>query len=412
MLLRAALGFAFFCVWSQSAHARVHRVCQTCPVRSITEAVRIAAAFDTIEVEEGVYKEGRIDIFKPLRILGINHPAIDGEQKGHVIYVDAADVTLEGLLIQNSGTSDLEEFAGIYVEHSERCRIIGNHLRKNTYGVYISNSNHCVVQDNQISGAHDEELTAGNGVHLFHAEHIDILSNEVSQHRDGLYFEFAQNLQIRKNRVHNNLRYGMHFMFSHNNTFETNTFQDNATGCAIMYSRGLHVKENLFEKSLGFAAYGLLLKDIEGSSFQKNVFTGNTVGIYMEGATRNSFQANQIRRNGWAVRILGSADENSFTGNSFQDNVFDVATNSRDSLNKFEGNYWSRYTGYDLDANGVGDVPYRPVAIFGYWVNQYAVLIMLLSAPVIEFLEVAERVLPVITPVDLKDASPLLRPPV
>lgn len=414
MRLRAVFAFAFalVCVCSRSVDARVHRVCQTCPVRSITEAIRMAAPFDTIEVEDGVYKEGRIDIFKPLRILGINHPVIDGEEKGHVIYVDAADVTLEGLLIQNSGTSDLEEFAGIYVEHSERCRIIGNHLKNNTYGVYISNSSHCVIQDNQISGAHDEELTAGNGVHLFHADHIDILSNEVLLHRDGLYFEFAENLQIRKNRVHNNLRYGMHFMFSHNNTFETNTFQDNPTGCAIMYSRGLNVKENLFEKSLGFAAYGLLLKDIEGSSFQKNVFTGNTVGIYMEGATRNTFQANQIRKNGWAVRILGSADENSFSGNSFQDNVFDVATNSRDSLNTFEGNYWSRYTGYDLDANGVGDVPYRPVAIFGYWVNQYAVLIMLLSAPVIEFLEVAERVLPVITPVDLKDASPLLRPPV
>lgn len=411
MILYRVLLLAVFCVSTQTLSARVIRVCDACPMRSLKEAIGAAAPFDTIEVESGVYKEGRIDIFKPLRILGINHPVIDGEGKGHVIYVDSADVTLEGLLVQNSGTSDLEEFAGIYVEHSERCRIIGNHLKKNTYGVYISNSSHCIVQDNQISGAHDQELTAGNGVHLFHADHIEILSNEVLLHRDGLYFEFSEDLKIRQNRVHGNLRYGMHFMFSHNNTFEQNVFQDNATGCAIMYSRGLKVTQNLFEKSVGLAAYGLLLKDIEGSNFQKNVFAGNTVGIYMEGATRNTFEANQIRKNGWAVRILGSADENSFKGNTFADNVFDVATNSRDSLNTFEGNFWSRYSGYDLDGNGVGDVPYRPVAIFGYWVNQYAVLIMLLSAPVIEFLEVAERVLPVITPVDLKDASPLLHPP-
>lgn len=396
----------------QGLSADVLRVCETCPLRSIKEALGRAAPADTIEVAGGLYKEGRIDIFKPVRILGINHPVIDGEQKGHVIYVDAPDVTIEGLLIQNSGTSDLEEFAGIYVEHSERCRIIGNHLRKNTYGVYLSNSNHCVIQDNTISGAHDQEMTAGNGVHLFHAENIEVLNNEVSLHRDGLYFEFATNMRISQNRVHGNLRYGMHFMFSHDNTFEKNLFQDNPTGCALMYSRGLKVKENLFEKSLGFAAYGLLLKDIESSDLRNNVFTGNTVALYMEGATRNNFEANRVKKNGWAVRILGSADENTFRGNSFEDNVFDVATNSRDSLNTFDGNYWSHYTGYDLDKNGVGDVPYRPVAIFGYWVNQYSVLIMLLGAPVIEFLEVAERVLPVITPVDLKDAAPLLRPPV
>ena len=36
----------------------------------------------------------------------------------------------------------------------------------------------------------------------------------------------------------------------------------------------------------------------------------------------------------------------------------------------FDKNYWSNYTGYDLDKNGIGDVPYRPVKLFSYIVNQ------------------------------------------
>ncbi|HMU85743.1 MAG: nitrous oxide reductase family maturation protein NosD [Leptospirales bacterium] len=406
------LSFSAFllCLSSVTINAAVLRVCESCAVRKISDAIHLARPADTIEIDGGTYHEGIIRIFKPLRIVGIHHPVIDGDKNGHVIYVSANDVSIEGLVVRNSGISDLEEFAGIYVDHSQRCRIISNHLEENTYGVYLAYSSGCVLQDNSIVGAHHDEITAGNGVHLYSVEHIQVFGNDVSGHRDGLYFEFATLMQIESNKVYHNLRYGMHFMFSHDNDFANNLFQDNPTGCALMYSRHLKVHENHFEKSLGFAAYGLLLKDIQDSEFTKNIFSGNTVAVYMEGATRDEFRLNLIRRNGWALRILGSADDNVFKQNDFEENVFDVGTNSRDASNTFEGNYWSRYTGYDLDKNGIGDVPYRPVAIFGYWVNQYSVLIMLLSSPVVEFLEVAERVFPVITPVDLKDSSPMLRP--
>lgn len=391
--------------------ARVLRVCADCESSTVKAALKAARPFDTIEVSEGTYREGRIDIEKPLRLVGIGRPVLDGNGEGHVVLIASPDVTLEGFAIQNSGNSDIQEFAGVYAEKADRCRIAGNTLTANTYGIYISSTNHCVIQGNAVAGSHTQEITAGNGIHLYQASDIEVYENQVSRHRDGIYFEFAERLRVKKNHVHHNLRYGMHFMFSHENLFEENLFQDNPTGCALMYSRGLKVYRNLFEKSLGFAAYGLLLKDIESSELTGNTFTGNTVAVYMEGASRNTFELNRIKKNGWAVRILGSADSNTFKRNAFEDNVFDVGTNSRESLNDFDGNFWSAYAGYDLDRNGVGDVPYRPVAIFGYWVNQYAVLIMLLGAPVLEFLEVAERVLPVITPVDLKDNAPLLRSP-
>ena len=39
-------------------------------------------------------------------------------------------------------------------------------------------------------------------------------------------------------------------------------------------------------------------------------------------------------------------------------------------ITKFKSNYWSEYTGYDLDRDGIGDVPYRPVKLFSYIANR------------------------------------------
>ena len=48
--------------------------------------------------------------------------------------------------------------------------------------------------------------------------------------------------------------------------------------------------------------------------------------------------------------------------------------------NKFDGNYWSSYSGYDLDKDQIGDVPYRPVKLFSYVVNRTPETIILLRS--------------------------------
>jgi nitrous oxidase accessory protein len=74
--------------------------------------------------------------------------------------------------------------------------------------------------------------------------------------------------------------------------------------------------------------------------------------------------------------------------------------------NGFEGNFWSSYAGYDLDKDGVGDVPYRPVKLFSYVVNRTPETIILLRSLFIDILNFSERVSPVFTPDDLVDPYP------
>ena len=77
--------------------------------------------------------------------------------------------------------------------------------------------------------------------------------------------------------------------------------------------------------------------------------------------------------------------------------------------NKFDNNYWSSYTGYDLDKDGIGDVPYRPVKLFSYIVNQTPETIVLLRSLFIDILNFSEKVSPVFTPDHLVDASPKMK---
>ena len=48
--------------------------------------------------------------------------------------------------------------------------------------------------------------------------------------------------------------------------------------------------------------------------------------------------------------------------------------------------------------------------IFGLWINRHPELVALLASPVIEFLEMAEKVFPVLTPKSLEDKSPSMKP--
>jgi nitrous oxidase accessory protein len=153
------------------------------------------------------------------------------------------------------------------------------------------------------------------------------------------------------------------------------------------------------------------LKEISDSRVTGNVFSRNTIGLYAEGSSRLSIEDNDFVRNGWAVRVLGDSTGIGFAHNRFAGNTFEVTTNSSRSQNTFVENYWADYRGYDLDRDGIGDVPYRPVRLFALLVEQFPQAIVLLRSPLIELLDLAERVIPILIPQVLADARPLTRSP-
>lgn len=409
LLLLAPLALAQAEGNAPAAPPATLEVCPSgCAHASVTEAVATAREGDTVLVLGGHYKEPTIHITKPLTLEGRDWPVLDAQGQGGVVLVSADHVTVRGFVLQNSGFSHIEDVAALRVGEYGGCTIENNRVLNSFFGIYLEKSVACTVKGNEVRGEGTLEAYTGNAIHAWSAYHPNIVGNLVTGHRDGIYLEFVRNGVVEDNVSERNLRYGLHYMFTNDTRFERNTFRDNGAGTAVMYSRNIDMYANAFEDNWGAAAYGLLLKDLSDSKIMGNSFSGNSAALYVDGANRTNVERNDFVNNGYAMRILSNSMGVLVTHNNFIGNTFDVVTNSDRSYNSFVENYWDAYEGYDLDRDGLGDVPYRPVRLFAMTVQWYPQAMVLLRSPLSSAMEYAERLLPVITPKAIEDDRPLM----
>lgn len=393
-----------FCTLSEAKTIWVH------PGASIQTAINRAQAGDSIKVKPGTYYQYGIKINKSLTLLGEGKPLLDASGQGEILTISADNVVVKGFHFQRTGRTSITDWAAVKVLSAKYVQVLNNHISQSYFGIYFSNTDHCAARNNTIEGKPSEEQNTGNGIHAWKCNHLSFSGNRIKGHRDGIYLEFVTESHIQRNFCQNNIRYGLHFMFSHNNTYSYNRFRENGAGVAVMYTRNVVMHHNYFEQNWGSAAYGLLLKDISDSKIEYNTFDNNTAGIYLEGSSRIHLANNTLQNNGWALRIQANCSDNIFEKNNFLANTFDVATNGATVLNRFAGNYWDQYTGYDLNRDGVGDVPYHPVSLYAMIVERIPAGLMFLHSFVVRLIDESEKVFPSLTPSELKDNQPLLKP--
>ena len=384
------------------------RVSSTSP-KSLQNAINQCNRGDTLLVQPGMYKEHDIVINKKLTIIGLQYPVIDGENKSQLVVITADSVTVMGLRLQNTGRSSMTDMAGIRVQNATAALISGNKLQNNTYGIYMQNASNSELRGNIIEATAKDELNSGNGIHAWKCHDLLIRNNRISGHRDGIYFEFVTDSHVKNNLSTKNIRYGLHFMFSHNDAYSGNQFIENGSGVAVMYSKGVIMLNNTFRHNWGDAAYAILLKEISDSRIENNKFIKNTVGLYMEGTSRIQVRCNEFIENGWALKVQASCDNNNFEKNNFIANSFDVATNGTMMLNTFNGNYWDKYDGYDMDKNRIGDVPYYPVSVYSVITEKIPTAMILYRSFLTNVMDQVEKLMPSIIPDKLKDDAPKMK---
>jgi len=401
---------SMFFLFCRNTEGKTISVGKNKSVQSIQKALAIAQNGDTVLVYAGLYKEGNIFIKKSIVLKGINFPVLDGENKYEIISISANDVTVDGFKVQHAGRSEIKDLAGIMIYDSYNVTIINNILDDTNFGIYSQHSRKCTIKNNSITAYGKNEVQSGNGINCWRSDSLLIIGNTIKGHRDGIYFEFVTNSLIWRNISTENVRYGLHFMFSQDNNYITNLFKDNGSGVAVMYSHGVKMFNNFFEDNWGDAAYGILLKDISDSYIEGNHFLRNTVGIHMEGSSRIVLQRNEFINNGWAIKIQATGDNNVITKNNFLGNTFDIGTNGSLVLNTFNGNYWDKYEGYDLDKNKIGDVPYHPVSLYSMIIDNNPSALMLFRSFIVSLIDKSEKIIPTVTPENLKDDYPLMLP--
>ena len=407
--MKALCVFVSLCLFISFSQARTIILSSTSSTKTFHDAVSAAKDFDTILIRKGVYSCVNEIINNPLTIIGENLPALDGQLKDEVLVVMSDNVNISGIEIRNSKRGSMKDFSGLRVYKSHHVRIENCTLNNTYFGIYLSDSKYVLVKNCKSKGANYGKSDTGNGIHLWKCDSVNIEDNHMEGHRDGIYLEFAKHCFMQNNLCEKNFRYGLHFMFSDNDTYENNTFTNNGTGVAVMYSKGVHMFNNKFENNWGDASYGLLLKDMSNGIIFGNIFENNTVGITMEGGTNMRFEKNNFLKNGYAMKVMANCRLDTFVRNNFSGNTFDASTNGELQENLFENNYWDKYEGYDLNHDKVGDIPYRPVSLYSVLVEQMPYAVMLMRSFTIDLLNRAEKNIPSIVPETFVDDKPLMK---
>ncbi len=172
-----------------------------------------------------------------------------------------------------------------------------------------------------------------------------------------------------------------------------------------MYSHRIALRRNVIAGRAAPAGMGLGLKDSGAVTADRNEFTGDTVGIYLDqspggGGERNRFTSNTLRA--CARALVFHASE---SGNHFADNVFSMnraqvtVEGGGDAMGSvWEGNRFDDYQGYDLDGDGVGDVPYVVRSLSTDLRARYASLDLFDGSPVLALIDAASYLAPMFAP--------------
>ena len=241
--------------------------------KTINSALARAQNGDTILVQKGHYKEGNINIQKSIALIGIGRPVLDGQMKYEIVSLRANKILLQGFKIINSGEDEVKNIGAVRLYDSQFSTIKNNIFDNNYFGITIQRGYQCLIQNNKITTnrGKSQELI-GDGIHVWSSAEIWIKNNYISGHKDGIYLEKANNTFVFRNISEKNKRYGLHFMFAHNNVYTGNIFKNNDAGVAVMYSRNVGMFKNKFLDNWGDGVYGLLLKDLTFSKIKNNIF--------------------------------------------------------------------------------------------------------------------------------------------
>lgn len=408
-MLRIVIAIYFFLTINCSLAGIIHAGISY-PVKTIKKAVEIAQPFDTIIIEKGIYKEGNIVADKSLNFFGEKQTVLDGQGEFEILTLSGNHFIVRGITFINSGYSSMNDFASIKIIDASDFAIENNTVINSYFAIHVANSHVFRISNNVISGIPKEELNSGNGIHLWKCNHATVENNHVTGQRDGIYFEFVTQSLIQNNFSTKNVRYGLHFMFSNYDQYSSNIFLDNGAGVAVMFSHHITMNKNKFEENRGGSAYGILLKEISDGWIYENIFNENTVGILMEGTNRIEIKRNKFLSNGYAMKVQASCSDNTIENNNFLSNTFEIATNGSLVLNTFNKNYWDKYEGYDLNRDGTGDVPYHPVSLYAMIIQDNPVAVMFLRSFMVMLLDKTEKIIPSITPENLRDDSPAMKP--
>lgn len=382
------------------------------PGTLLQPVIEAAAPGDTIRLAAGRY-DGPLLINRKLSLVGEPGAVLTGPGIGSVITVTAPDVQIRGMEITGSGLDVPAMDSAILVQESApRADIHDNHLVDNLFGVYLHGAAGSIVQDNVITGRKDLRLAeAGNGVSIWNAPGAAVIGNTISHGRDGIFVKVSKRNRF-ENNTFSDLRFAIHYMYTHDSRIVGNRSRGNHVGWAIMYSERLEIRNNVSDNDRD---HGLMLNSTNASQVVGNtVRGGGEKCVFVYNANVNRIVENWFEGCPIGIHFTAGSEGNVMTGNAFVANrmqVKYVGTRYLDWTSEGRGNYWSDNPAYDLDGDGIADRPYRPNDVMDEILWTLPQAKVLVSSPAVQMVRWAQARFPALYPGGVVDSAPLMRPP-
>ncbi len=397
----AAAGMAQAREWTvQAGHGRLQ------------DAVDGAGPGDVIRLGTGIH-DGPVVLDRPVTLIGADGARIVGPGTGTVVTVTGTDITVENLEVSGSGGSHETLDSGIKVTKTARnARVIGNTLTGNLVGIDVHGGRDTLVAGNTITGRQDHRMNArGNGVYIWNAPGTIVEDNDIRYGRDGIFVNTSRDNIFRNNRFRD-LRFAVHYMYTNGGTVTGNVSRDNHVGYALMYSRDLDVAGNV---SINDRDHGIMLNYANDAVVQGNLVRGGGEKcLFMYNANKNRLIGNRFEACPIGIHFTAGSERNAISGNGFIGNrvqVKYVGSRWLDWSAEGQGNYWSDHAAFDLNSDGVADVPYRPNDLIDHILWTQPAARLLLGSPAVQLIRWAQSKFPALLPGGVVDTRPLMVPP-
>lgn len=319
-----------------------------------------------ITLASGVHR-GNLQIRRPVALRGEPGAVIEGSGADSVVSVEASDVSVEDLVVRHSGRRHSAEDAGIRAQ-GERVKIARVRVEDALFGVRLAQCKDCQLEGLHVLGSDGDEELRGDGIKLWESHGSSVRDSLIERSRD-LVVWYTRRATLERVTVRQS-RYGAHFMYAHDAVVRDSHFERNVVGVFVMYSARVRLERSVLAGARGAAGIGIGFKDSDAVDVAGNWIVANTVGAYLDNTPRTEVDPVTVSKNVLALNDLALSFHGAERGlhvvdNDFRDNAAQIdVEGGGDALSTdFRGNHYSDYEGYDLDHDGLGDVPYEVKAL-------------------------------------------------